>query len=265
MPASPAITPSPPDPAASGAATEIARADLRLDHANLDRKAHYIIKSLIVSRQLAPGEKIAQEKLAADLGISRTPLVNALKLLEKENLVEARPRRGYFVRAFGPQEMISVFELREVLEGLAVRKATANITAAQKEHLRRFFRAFAGKKRIKDLAAYAQEDEAFHSYLIALAGHDFLRDVLAAHDVVHASYQTTATAGLIRPPEDTIGDHLAIIDAVCAGDANKAERLMRAHFADTILELRRMLASDATTRAEGGASPAVARARPARA
>ncbi len=67
----------------------------QVEHANLDRKAHQALKNLIVTRQFAPGDKIPQEKLAAELGISRTPLVNALKLLEKENLVEARPRRGY--------------------------------------------------------------------------------------------------------------------------------------------------------------------------
>lgn len=225
----------------------------RVEHANLDRKAHEILKALIVGRQLAPGEKIPQEKLAAELGISRTPLVNALKLLEKENLVEARPRRGYFVRAFGTQEMISVFELREVLEGLAVRKATEGITAAQKERLRGFFRAFAGKKRITDLTAYAREDEAFHSYLIEIAGHRFLRDILEAHDVVHVSYQTTAAAGLLRPPEDTIGDHLAIIDAMCAGHALKAERAMRTHLANTIAVLRAQLAEDRAASATPGA------------
>jgi DNA-binding GntR family transcriptional regulator len=259
MPDPAAASPSPASPAGS------ARRVQRVEHANLDRKAHEILKSLIVGRQLAPGEKIPQEKLAAELGISRTPLVNALKLLEKENLVEARPRRGYFVRAFGTQEMISVFELREVLEGLAVRKATETITDAQKAQLRRFFRAFAGKKRITDLTAYAREDEAFHSYLIALADHRFLRDILEAHDVVHVSYQTTAAAGLLRPPEDTIGDHLAIIDAICAGNARQAERAMRTHLANTIAVLRRQLAADAAQRAKDNASPTTPGTRPARA
>lgn len=216
-------------------------------HANLDRKAHEILKDLIVNRQLAPGEKIPQEKLAADLGISRTPLVNALKLLEKENLVEARPRRGYYVRAFGTREMIAVFELREVLEGLAARKAAEVITPAQTERFRRFFRDFAGKKKITDLAAYAQEDEAFHSYLIGVAGHHFLREILDAHDVVHASYQTTETAGLMRPPIDTIGEHLAIIDAVCSRDAAAAERAMRRHLANTLAALHRTLAAETSS------------------
>lgn len=216
-----------------------------MQRSNLDRKAHQILKELIVTRQLAPGDKIPQEKLAADLGISRTPLVNALKLLEKENLVEARPRRGYYVRTFGTREMIAVFELREVLEGLAARKASEVIMPVQSERLRRFFQAFSANEPIIDLAAYAQEDEAFHSFVIEIAGHAFLREVLASHDVVHVSYQTTATAGLMRPPAETIGEHRAIIEAVCSRDAAAAERSMRLHLANTLVALHRTLAAEA--------------------
>jgi DNA-binding FadR family transcriptional regulator len=97
-------------------------------HANLDQKVYQILKTMIMERKLLPGEKIRQEKLAQDLGISRTPLVAALKFLEHEKLVESKPRRGFFVRLFKKQEMISIFELREVLEGLAARRAATHIT-----------------------------------------------------------------------------------------------------------------------------------------
>ena len=96
---------------------------------------------MIMERQLLPGEKIPQEKLAEDLGISRTPLVNALKFLEKEKLVQSIPRRGFFMRTFTKKEMISIFELREVLEGLAARKAAQKITDKEIAQLGDFFQA----------------------------------------------------------------------------------------------------------------------------
>jgi DNA-binding GntR family transcriptional regulator len=108
-------------------------------HENLDQKVYLILKQMITDRKLRPGEKIPQEKLARDLGISRTPLVNALKYLEKENLVQARPRRGFFVRLFTPAEMVSIFELRQVLEGLAARRAAESITEQQMVRLKTFF------------------------------------------------------------------------------------------------------------------------------
>ena len=68
--------------------------NLGAEHENLDQKAYQILKSMIIERQLLPGDKYPQEKLAEDLGISRTPLINALKFLEHEKLVQSIPRRG---------------------------------------------------------------------------------------------------------------------------------------------------------------------------
>ena len=65
--------------------------NLGAEHENLDQKAYSILKDMITERKLLPGQKIPQEKLARDLGISRTPLVNALKFLEQEKLVESVP------------------------------------------------------------------------------------------------------------------------------------------------------------------------------
>ena len=96
--------------------------NLGAKHENLDHKVHRQIKSMILEQKLKPGAKIYQEKLALDLGISRTPLVNALKKLEQERLIMAIPRRGFYVRQFSKQEMVGIFELREVLEGLAARE-----------------------------------------------------------------------------------------------------------------------------------------------
>ena len=80
--------------------------NLGAEYENLDYKAYQVIKDMIIVRQLLPGQKIPQEKLALDLGISRTPLISALKFLENEKLVQAMPRRGYFVRLFTQKEMI---------------------------------------------------------------------------------------------------------------------------------------------------------------
>jgi DNA-binding GntR family transcriptional regulator len=102
-------------------------------HENLDHQVYLIVRQMITDRKLVPGEKIPQERLAKELGISRTPLVNALKFLEKEKLVEAKPRRGFFVRAFTRDEAVSIFELREVLEGLAARRAAASLTEKKKK------------------------------------------------------------------------------------------------------------------------------------
>lgn len=214
-------------------------------HANLDQKAYQIIKQMIIERKLLPGDKIPQEKLAHELGISRTPLVSALKYLEKEKLVEAKPRRGFFVRFFTRQEMVSIFELREVLEGLAARRAALYISDAKIRKLRRFFEFFTKAGAITDIGRYAREDRSFHNYVTDIGAKEFLKSILQTYNIISFSYQVVSSEGLVRPPSETIEEHLAIIDAICLKDAEKAEEMMRAHFKKSISRLKEDIADQA--------------------
>ena len=111
-------------------------------HQNLDVKVYQTLKTMIVERKLEPGAKIYQDKLTQDLGVSRTPVVNALKKLEQDKLISAIPRRGFYVRLVSREDMIQVFEVREVLEGLAARRAATLITETQLKKLQAFFHDF---------------------------------------------------------------------------------------------------------------------------
>lgn len=213
--------------------------NLGAEHENLDQKVYEIIKEMIIERQIMPGEKIPQEKLAQELGISRTPLVSALKFLEHEKLVASKPRRGYFVRLFSKEEMISIFELREVLEGLTAKRAAANITEAQIDILNGFFRSFAESTNIIDYRAYAKEDRRFHKFITEIGAKEFLKSILHTCNIITASYQYLSTEGLVRPPNETIQEHLAVIKAIRDRDPDAAEALMRQHLKKSITHLRK--------------------------
>lgn len=215
--------------------------NLGADHENLDQKAYQTLKSMIVERQLLPGAKIAQEKLAEDLGISRTPLINALKLLEQDKLVQSVPRRGFFVRHFNKREMISIFELREVLEGLAARRAAENITDKEIERLVGFFGQFNGAHRIVDIKAYAREDRLFHTFLIEVGAKEFLKSILATYNLISYSYQWDSSEGLIQSPDETLFDHRAVIEAIRRRDAESAENCMRRHLRKSVAILKKQL------------------------
>jgi DNA-binding GntR family transcriptional regulator len=211
-------------------------------HANLDQKVYQILKNMIMERKLLPGEKIRQEKLAHDLGISRTPLVAALKFLEHEKLVESKPRRGFFVRLFKIQEMVSIFELREVLEGLAARRAAGHITDDQITKLQGFFRPFKTSSEIKDYRRYSQEDRLFHNFVIQIGAKEFLRSILETYNIISFSYQVIASEGLVRSPNETLAEHLAVIEAICDRDPEAAEDLMRSHFKKSAASLTQGIA-----------------------
>ena len=198
-------------------------------HENLDHKVYKTLKALILGQKLSPGAKIHQEKLADDLGVSRTPVVNALKKLEQEKLIIAVPRKGFYVRRFSPEEMIRIFELREVLEGLAARRAAARITEAQLLKLQGFFKGFKVSNHAKDVERYAEEDRRFHNFLIEMGGDEILSGILEMYNLITSSYLVGFRGGLVRPPPETLSEHLAIIGAIHRQDAEKAEQAVRIH------------------------------------
>ncbi len=213
--------------------------NLGAEHENLDQKAYSILKDMIIERNLLPGQKIPQEKLARDLGISRTPLISALKFLEQEKLVESVPRRGFFVRLFSKEEMVDIFELREVLEGLAVRRAASKITDTQIKELNSFFQHFAKQKNISDYKGYAREDRRFHNFVIDVGAQEFLKSILLTANIIRFSYQVLHSEGLVRPPNETIQEHLTVIEAIKERDSEAAEDLMRQHFKKSLASLKR--------------------------
>ncbi len=221
--------------------------NLGAEHENLDQKAYLILKNMIISRKLLPGDKIPQEKLAQDLGISRTPLVSALKYLEKEKLVEAIPRRGFYVRLFTKEEMISIFELREVLEGLAARRAARNISDVQINKLQNFFEQFKRQSDISNISAYAKEDRRFHNFITEIGAKEFLKSILENYNIISYSYQLISSEGLVRTPNETIREHLAMIDAISNKDEDLAEDIMRQHLQRGIAVLRQEIEKEKQT------------------
>jgi len=194
---------------------------------------------MILHRKLEPRAKIYQDKLAHELGISRTPLINALKKLEQEKLIKAIPRRGFYVQGFSLKEMIHIFELREVLEGLAARRACLHISGSQVKRLKHFFKGVKISNDPKDLRKYAEEDRKFHHFLMEMGGSDFLSSILGTYNILTFSYQGGFQAGLVRPPRETIREHLAIIEAVTQKDPDKAEELARLHLKISAERLKR--------------------------
>ncbi len=212
--------------------------NIGLAYENLDQQVYQVIKGMIEERKLLPGQKIPQEKLAKELGISRTPLISALKFLEHEKLVEVKPRRGFYVRLFTIEEMISIFEIREVLEGLSARRAAQSIKDQEANNLRKIFLDFSEVDDITDLQAYSKADKQFHVLIAEIGSKEFLTTILQTLNIVALAYQNITSEGLIREPNETIKEHLEIVDAICNHDPELAEQLMRDHLKTTIVQLK---------------------------
>lgn len=182
----------------------------QITHPDLSQPIYLKLKEMILKQELLPGEKIVQEKIAASLGVSRTPLNKALQRLEQEILVESIPRRGMYVKKIDLQEMMEIFQVREGLESVAARLICDEQDQKKIAHLKSIFTPFTENIKSIDSKAYQKADEEFHTLLINYAGNEILERMYFfknMHDrIVHM--------GLVRQPEETMQEHQAIIKAL---------------------------------------------------
>lgn len=199
-------------------------------HKDLSFLTYEKLKADIISGKLAPGEKLVQERLAADLGVSRMPLHRAFQMLESEMLVEAKPRRGFYVRNVSLSTLIEAFECREVLEGLAARRiAESENSVAIAADLWSNFSLFESQAEI-DIEAYRKADQQFHNSLMEFANNEVLKRLNNFSHFLKQSY----VFGLVRDANETIIEHKNICNAISKGKAKKAEKLIRLHASKSI-------------------------------
>ncbi|MDN5213332.1 GntR family transcriptional regulator [Fulvivirgaceae bacterium BMA12] len=196
---------------------------MKLVNDNLERKAYLRVKDMILKKQLLPGHKIVQDKLAEDLGISRTPLRSALQMLEAEYLLESLPTKGVVVKKFTDREIVEIYDCRIALEGTAIRLFT---TRSNPSKLRKLFEPFLpGDWTTIDNQAYRKADSQFHDYIISKCGNEFLRKLFHQGNLLVC----INLIGLVRPPHETLPEHMEIIAAIEKKDADLAEKLAKEH------------------------------------
>lgn len=201
---------------------------------SLEEWAYRQIRELIMAGEMKPGQQIVQEDLAVRLGVSRTPLRRALTQLERDNLVEVRPHTGAFVREFTIDEIIGIFEVRAVLEGLVCRLVTPRIEARHLAYLRALMAQAREEATKGNEAYYRQADREFHQYFVDLVEYEVVQNLLPSYQILDLSF----VQGLLRPPEETLPEHYAIMDAFETRDPDRTEEAARIHVRRTITYLK---------------------------
>src|SRR3954468_20179560 len=192
------------------------------------------LRELILDGDLRPGTRLGEVELAERLGVSRTPVREALTRLAAEGLVEIAPNRGARVATWTVAELEGVFDLRASLEpqltGFAVARAGAEDVEALEELAQRML-AVGTPGPDQDLDALVPLNRAFHDRLIALAEHPTLATALATAihpPIVRRNFHAYDEASLRR----SLGHHLEIVAAVRAGDPAWAQAVMTAHISN---------------------------------
>jgi DNA-binding GntR family transcriptional regulator len=206
---------------------------MEIEIKDLSYEVYKRLKAMILANEFEQGEKLKQEQIAKMFGVSRMPLHKAFQMLENEMLVENFPRRGFYVTKIDKSKLIDAFECREALEGIAVRRATSVVTKEELRYLKSLFQPFKGKKKV-DEKKYIESDQEFHKLILKLSENQILRRM----EIVNNIIMQTLRGGLLRGPEETLSEHLGIIEAMEKRDGDEAEKLMREHSRKTCEKLR---------------------------
>jgi len=185
------------------------------------------LRNAILTYAFQPGQRLNVHDLAEQLGVSLTPVKDAVTRLEAEALIEVRPRSGTFVTAVSPEDIYETFEIRCALECLAGEKAVRHATPEDVRKLRTIADAMLGAS---DDGTHAANNIEFHKSIITLAASDRLRDMyetLDAHIQIarihlgHGDWTTRLTG--------EHAEHLAIVDAIAARQPEAVVNALRKH------------------------------------
>lgn len=193
------------------------------------QRAVHELRDMIVNNQLPPGSNYLETELAEMLNMSRTPVREAVIVLESQGLVEVRPRRGVRVLPLSARDMEEIYEVLTELEAHAAEKAASGPVdpadrAAVEATLKDMDRALSRDDR----EAWAQADKRFHDLLVHLGGNNRLAAIVDSfNDQVHRARMLTVR---LRPsPIKSNEDHRALFNAILAGDGAKARSLHIRH------------------------------------
>jgi DNA-binding GntR family transcriptional regulator len=183
------------------------------------------IKLMILDGALIPGQKISKKELAGRLAVSQTPVSEAINRLTGEGLIEQRPREGFCIKTFTYVDLKELFAARAGLEGIAIRLCIEELSDKELEKILHIFDGFELPMNDREHARYMKADQRFHETLIALSKNSVIINFDRNFDFIMKSYQK----GLIRPPEETLREHLAILAAVVERNAPLAQELLMRH------------------------------------
>jgi len=190
------------------------------------------VRAAVDDGRMRPGVKYSVYQVAEALGISRTPVRDALLQLEQVGLIRFERRQGFRILLPEPREIAEIFSIRLRLEVPGVRHAAARRTPEQVDLLRAQIESMREAAEAGDKAEFARRDQRLHDLVLDAAGHHRARSIIAS------LRETTRLLGAstferTRPLRDIAAEHVPIVDAIAAGDVTAAETVMRTHLVRT--------------------------------
>jgi DNA-binding GntR family transcriptional regulator len=200
------------------------------------------LRRAIETGHFMPSQRLVEAELAAWLGTNRSNVKLALGKLEQEGLVVSEPNRGARVRVISEQEALEILQVRAALESLIARQAAAKATPADQKRLRDVLETMREAIDREDFTTYSGQNGQLHAEIRKISGHQTASRLLSTlnSQIVRYQFRTILYPGRIH---QSIREHGEIVEAICAGDQDRAEKAMRDHLANVTDTLERSLAA----------------------
>lgn len=192
-------------------------------------KARLGILEMIKTGQIPSGQRIDQRAISRHLELTTAPIREALSSLETDGFLQRIPGVGIFCKAYTVDEVEEIIEIRDVLEGLAARRAAERISNSQKEQLLKMAENLSREGVFETDRDFLEAHIAFHSFIAEISQSDRLIQMLKCNHIIQqVLWNISANIWPVAPH-----DHTEIAQAICSGDPQKAEHTIRNHIAPT--------------------------------
>lgn len=207
------------------------------------------LRHMISSSQLEPGSWIDEQGLASAMGVSRTPLREAIRLLASEGLIRIEPRKGCFVNALSEQDLDDIFPLMAMLEGRCAFEATTRVTQADMNTLERMHQRLVTCSKLNHVDDYYIANREIHEVIQKIAGNRWLSNMV---DDLRRILSLSRHKSLTLPGRiaESCSEHMAIFEALKQGNAHEADRLTRHHLMRQREVLKQLAATNSQTVSE---------------
>ncbi len=203
-----------------------------LNRLDLTEQTYRILREQILKQDLLPGDKVSVDTVARGLGVSRTPVVNALKLLENDGLVEIHPRRGTFITELTARDVADLFEIREMIELFAAEQLFKSdryeeILQQVKVLLERM-RNDISEGEYADYDAFIAEDRDLHTTLVRAMNNRRLLDIYSDLNI-HMQVTRAHYLDTIENAFEAQKDHEAMVEAIANRDISALKSALTTH------------------------------------
>jgi len=202
----------------------------------LSQKVYRVLKTEIVKGFLEPGTKLFEDKIATQMGVSRTPVREAIQKLAAEGLIKIAPNQTLIVTEISLEDIQEVLQIRGVLEGLAARITAKKITRLEIDELEGIVTQMSLYITKKDLTSYCQVDDEFHNLILNLCGNKWIiqiRDNLG-NFIYRFRIKSLSVPGRLKC---SLEEHRKIMESLQKHNSEEADRLSQIHMENTVINI----------------------------